>query len=142
MALRTGIDIVEIGRLEEINPAIRARFIDRVFTPLEQKLTRGLYPSLAGRFAAKEAVSKALGTGIGRVHWQDIEIRRGPAGEPVLQLHGWAQEVADRLGLTTWSVSISHGRTHAVAVAVALGPEAKTAGPDENFTVPDEETAL
>ena len=122
MALRSGIDIVEINRLEEINPAIRARFINRVFTPAEQALTRGLTPSLSGRFAAKEAVSKALGTGIGAVHWQDIEILRGPAGEPVLQLHGRAREVAAQLGLTEWSVSISHGRTHAVATAVALGP--------------------
>lgn len=127
MALRTGIDIVEIGRLEEINPAIRARFIERVFTPLEQQLARGSYPSLAGRFAAKEAVSKALGTGIGKVSWRDIEIARGPAGEPVLQLHGRAREVAERLGLLEWSVSISHGRSHAVAVAVAIGPQTETA---------------
>jgi holo-[acyl-carrier protein] synthase len=121
--LRTGIDIVEIHRLEEINPAIRARFIQRVYTSLEQELARGSYPSLAGRFAAKEAVSKALGTGIGQVHWQDIEIKRGPAGEPLLELHGRAKEVSDWLGLKTWSVSISHGREHAVAVAVAMGPE-------------------
>ena len=123
MPLRTGIDIVEIHRLEEINPAIRARFIERVFTPLEQELTHGSYASLAGRFAAKEAVSKALGTGIGRVNWRHIEIRRGPAGEPLLELHGFAREVAERLGLITWSVSISHGRDHAVAMAVALGPD-------------------
>ena len=132
MVLRTGIDIVEIGRLEEVNPAIRVRFIQRVFTPLEQQLTRLSYPSLAGRFAAKEAVSKALGTGIGKVRWQDIEIARGPAGEPVLQLHGRAREVAEWLGLTTWSVSISHGREHAVAVAVAMGPEKEMGRGNEN----------
>ena len=122
MNLRTGIDIVEIQRLEGINPAIRERFIRRVFTPIEIELTHGSYASLAGRFAAKEAVSKALGTGIGMVHWQDIEIRRGPAGEPSLELHGRARLVADRLGLSTWSVSISHSRAYAVAMAVALGP--------------------
>ncbi len=122
MNLRTGIDIVEIQRLEQINPAIRERFIRRVFTPTEIELTHGSYPSLAGRFAAKEAVSKALGTGIGMVSWQDIEIRRGPAGEPTLELHGRARLVAERLGLLTWSVSISHGRAYAVAMAVALGP--------------------
>jgi holo-[acyl-carrier protein] synthase len=133
MALRTGIDIVEIKRLDEINPAIRARFIQRVYTPAEQALTRGLTASLAGRFAAKEAVSKALGTGIGKVHWQDIEILRGPAGEPMLQLHGLAQETAARLGLTEWSVSISHGREHAVAVAVAQGPGGNSAPPNEDF---------
>jgi holo-[acyl-carrier protein] synthase len=133
MALRSGIDIVEINRMDEINPSIRARFINRVFTPAEQELARGQTPSLAGRFAAKEAVSKALGTGIGRVHWQDIEILRGPAGEPVLQLHGLAREVAARLGLIEWSVSISHGRTHAVAVAVALGPDQGNAPRNEDF---------
>lgn len=121
MILRTGIDIVEIQRMDEINPAIRARFIQRVFTEAEQALARNSTPSLAGRFAAKEAVSKALGTGIGRVNWRHIEILRGPAGEPLLHLHGAARETAQRLGLRDWSVSISHGRTHAVAVAVALG---------------------
>ncbi len=133
MALRSGVDIVEIRRLDEINLAIRARFIQRVYTPAEQALARGQSPSLAGRFAAKEAVSKVLGTGIGRVRWQDIEILRGPSGEPVLQLHGLAREVAARLGLTEWSVSISHGRDLAVAVAVALGPGGNSALPDENI---------
>jgi len=123
MILRTGVDIVEIQRLEEVNPAIRVRFIRRVFTPLEVELARGSTASLAGRFAAKEAVSKALGTGIGYVSWQEIEIRRGRAGEPLLELHGRARQVAEHLGLQTWSVSISHGRTHAVAMAVALGEE-------------------
>lgn len=121
MILRTGVDIVEIQRLEQVNPAIRERFIRRVFTPLEIELARGSYASLAGRFAAKEAVSKALGTGIGPVSWQEIEIRRDSSGAPVLYLHGRASEIAHLLGLTLWSVSISHGRTHAVAMAVALG---------------------
>jgi len=121
MILRTGVDIVEITRLETVNPAIRERFIKRVFTPLEIELSRGRYESLAGRFAAKEAVSKALGTGIGWVPWQDIEIRRGKWGEPILALHGRARMVSDRLGLTVWSVSISHGREYAVATATGLG---------------------
>jgi holo-[acyl-carrier protein] synthase len=133
MALRSGIDIVEINRMDEINPSIRVRFINRVFTLAEQALAQGRTPSLAGRFAAKEAVSKALGTGIGRVHWQDIEILRGPAGEPVLQLHGLAREVAAHLGPTEWSVSISHGRTHAVAVAVAMGPGQEVAPRNEDL---------
>jgi holo-[acyl-carrier protein] synthase len=121
MILRTGVDIVEIQRLEQVNPAIRERFIRRVFTPLEIELARGSYASLAGRFAAKEAVSKALGTGIGPVSWQEIEIRRDPSVAPFLHLHGKAAEIARLLGLTVWSVSISHGRTHAVAMAVAVG---------------------
>ncbi len=123
MILRSGVDIVEIQRLEEVNPAIRRRFIERVFTEAEVELARGSYPSLAGRFAAKEAVSKALGTGIGYVSWREIEILRGLAGEPLLVLHGRAQQVAERLRLRTWTVSISHGRAYAVATAVALGEE-------------------
>jgi holo-[acyl-carrier-protein] synthase len=130
MIIRTGIDIVEIERMGQINPNIRARFIQRVFTEREQELARGSYASLSGRFAAKEAVSKALGTGIGRVNWRDIEILRGPAGEPLLELHGVGRQVADALGLDTWSISISHGKTHAVAMAVAIGlPSGQT---DEN----------
>ena len=76
---------------------------------------------LAGRFAAKEAASKALGTGIGPVVWREMETLCGPAGEPVLRLHGKAQVSAAALKLTTWSVSISDTHTQAAAVAVALG---------------------
>ena len=123
MILRSGVDIVEIQRLDEVNPAIRARFIRRVFTENEVELARGSSASLAGRFAAKEAVSKALGTGIGWVAWRDIEILRGKAGEPLLELHGRALQVAEHLGLQTWSVSISHGRAYAVATAVAVGED-------------------
>lgn len=123
MILRSGVDIVEIQRLDEVNPAIRARFIRRVFTEHEVELARGSSASLAGRFAAKEAVSKALGTGIGWVAWRDIEILRGKAGEPLLELHGRALQMAEHLGLQTWSVSISHGRAYAVATAVAVGED-------------------
>jgi holo-[acyl-carrier protein] synthase len=120
--LRTGIDLIEVGRLKSIQPRIRARFLARVYTPAELDEAHGQDASLAGKFAAKEAVSKALGCGIGPVRWQDIEIRHGPQGEPVLHLHGQAAEMANRLGLSTWSISISHSQTHAVAMAVALGP--------------------
>ena len=123
MILRSGVDIVEIQRLDEVNPAIRARFIRRVFTENEVELARGSSASLAGRFAAKEAVSKALGTGIGWVAWRDIEILRGKAGEPLLELHGRALQVAEHVGLQNWSVSISHGRAYAVATAVAVGED-------------------
>ncbi|MDR3575664.1 MAG: holo-ACP synthase [Anaerolineaceae bacterium] len=119
--LRTGVDIVEINRLTEVNPAIRRRFLIRVYTPLELEQVGNSDASLAGRFAAKEAVSKVLGSGIGPVSWQDIEIRRGPAGAPVLQLYGRASLLAEKLGLTQWSVSISHSKTEAIAFAVALG---------------------
>jgi holo-[acyl-carrier protein] synthase len=121
--LRTGIDIVEINRLAEVNPAIRRRFLIRVYTPLELEQVGGSDASLAGRFAAKEAVSKVLGSGIGPVSWQDIEIQRGPAGAPVLHLHGRASLLAEKLGLTQWSISISHSKTYAIAMAVAMGEQ-------------------
>lgn len=121
MILRSGIDTIEVSRLEEIQPAIRTRFIARVFTPGEIAQARDRNDVLTGLFATKEAVSKALGTGIGYVAWQDIEILHLPTGQPIVHLHGHAAEVAAKSGLTTWSVSISHDRTKAVAMAVAIG---------------------
>ena len=125
MNLRTGIDTIEIARLEEINPAIRVRFIQRIFTPLEISQAQDDNEFFGGLFAAKESVSKALGTGIGYVRWQDIEIQHLPTGQPTVVLHGNAALVAQKLGLVTWSVSISHDRNKAIAVAVALGIESK-----------------
>jgi holo-[acyl-carrier protein] synthase len=126
--LRTGIDLVEVDRLVEISEPIRARFLRRVFTPRElaeaneHALPEALNLAyLAGRFAAKEAVAKALGTGIGKVCWQDIEVLRGPDGEPKLALHDAACRRAEELGLETWSLSVSHTRRYATAVAVAMG---------------------
>lgn len=121
MIIRSGIDTIEISRLVEVRPAIRQRFIQRVFTPLEIEQARDRSEMLSGLFAAKEAVSKALGTGIGAVHWRDIEIVHLPSGQPTVQLHGHAAVVANDLGLSEWSVSISHDRDKAVAVAIALG---------------------
>jgi holo-[acyl-carrier protein] synthase len=120
--LHSGIDLVEIKRLAEINPAIRQRFLQRVFTPLELADASDSNIHLAGRFAAKEAAAKALGTGIGVIRWHDIEIQRGLNGEPVLHLYGSAAALAEKQGLTTWSISISHTQTYAVAMAVACGP--------------------
>ena len=77
--------------------------------------------SLAARFAAKEAVAKAFGTGIGHISWHDIEICRGPSGEPVLKLHDAAQELAEKDQLSTWSISLSHSQNYAIAFVVALG---------------------
>jgi len=120
-SLRSGIDLIEIARLEGVQPAIRERFLTRVFTPQELEDARDSSLHLAGRFAAKEAVAKALGCGIGPVSWQEIEIRRGQVGEPVLVLYGKARQMADDLGLTSWSVSISHTKVYALAMAVACG---------------------
>lgn len=132
MILRTGVDILEIDRLDSVSPAIRRRFIQRVYTLAEREILGEDNEALAGRFAAKEAVSKALGSGIGFVRWQDIEILDGRYGEPILNLYGNAVKIAERLGLDTWSVSISHSRNHAVAVAVAIGKTGSVAGMHEN----------
>ena len=119
--IKTGIDLIRTNRLAEVDLAIRERFIKRVFTPTEQEQSGGDIESLSGIFAAKEAVSKVLGTGIGRVAWQEIEIIHAPSGEPSVQLHGKASEVAQQKGLRHWSVSITHDGGLAAAVAVAIG---------------------
>jgi holo-[acyl-carrier protein] synthase len=122
MSLSTGIDLIEITRLEQAIRRHGRRFVERIYTPQELAEVGNNPASLAGRFAAKEAVAKALGTGIGRVAWREIEILHGPNRKPVLHLHGAAARRADELGLHTWSISLSHTRDYAVASAVALGP--------------------
>jgi len=77
--------------------------------------------SLAGRFAAKEAVAKALGSGIGDITWKEVEILRADSGAPILVLHGAAAEMAEKQGLVEWSISISHEKSHALAMVVAIG---------------------
>ena len=119
--IRTGIDLIEIERIQRAVQRHGQRFLERVYTPGELAVCGQDGACLAGRFAAKEAVSKALGTGIGPVVWREMEILCGPAGEPVLRLHGKAKTIAVALKLTAWSVSISDTQTQAVAVTVALG---------------------
>ena len=92
-----------------------------MFTPAELEYCGKRAESLAGRFAAKEAVSKALGTGIGDVSWKEIEILGDEQNAPTLTLYGMAEQKARELGLTTWSVSISHSQSHSVAFVVAIG---------------------
>lgn len=121
MNVRSGVDTIEISRLEGIQPSIRKRFIARVFTSREIDQAQDRTELFAGLFAAKEAVSKALGTGIGKVGWQDIEILHLESGQPIVQLHGTAKTVSDELGLVSWSVSISHDYSKAIAIAVAIG---------------------
>ncbi len=126
MQLRSGVDIVEISRFEQLNPTIKARFLQRVFTPQELECCGESAASLAGRFAVKEAVAKALRTGIGPIRWQDIETQEGPAGEPLLALHGEAARLAEALGLLSWSISISHTRTIAIAMAISASESETT----------------
>ena len=119
--IKCGVDIVRVNRLAEIDPKIRARFIQRVFTEREQAQMRNNNEGLSGLFAVKEAVSKALGTGIGKVAWRDIEIVHLPTGEPTLTLHGYAKELAQSKGLEEWAISISHDGGLAIAMVVATG---------------------
>jgi holo-[acyl-carrier protein] synthase len=121
MKLATGIDLIEIERVEKAIERHGQRFLSRVFTPAELAECRGRVDSLAARFAAKEAAAKALGTGIGRISWQEIEIEHGPANEPVLRLTGMAAQLAFEMGLNTWSISLSHTNTQALAMVVATG---------------------
>ena len=100
-----------------------ARFCNRFFTAREQEQCGGRAASLAGRFAVKEAVAKALGTGIGDVGWKEIEIVNDERGRPVLTLHGAAARLAAARGLHAWAISLSHTATHAVGVAVATSDE-------------------
>lgn len=121
--LRTGIDLIEVARVEAALARHGERFLQRCFTAQEQADCAGRIASLAARFAAKEAVAKALGCGIGAVSWLEIEVVSGPEREPQLRLFAAAQERADRLGLKQWAISLSHTHEHAIAVAVAQSSE-------------------
>jgi holo-[acyl-carrier protein] synthase len=120
--LRVGTDLIQVERVEEAIQRWGERFLRRVFTDREYEVYGSRTESLAARFAAKEAASKALGTGLMyEIPWTDIEVLSGPAGEPGLFLHGRAQEKAEALGLRQWAVSLTHSGGHALAVVVATG---------------------
>jgi holo-[acyl-carrier protein] synthase len=121
MKLATGVDLIEIERVQSVLARHGQHYLERVFTPAERELCGKRADSLAVRFAAKEAVSKALGSGIGEVSFQDIEILQDDQGAPVLHLHGMAAQKASELGLTAWSLSLSHNLTQAIAMVTALG---------------------
>ncbi|RIK43871.1 MAG: holo-[acyl-carrier-protein] synthase [Chloroflexi bacterium] len=122
--VRTGVDLIEIARIRTAVERYGAHFLERVFTAAERAACNGRTESLAARFAGKEAVAKALGTGIWRhgITWTDIEIVRvAESGEPALHLHGAAAVRAAGLGLGQWSISLSHDRERAIAVVVGQG---------------------
>ena len=121
MKLATGIDLIEIARIEEVVSRHGKHYLERIYTPAELDQCGRRAESLAGRFAAKEAVAKALGSGIGDVSWKEIEVLGDEQNAPVLTLHGTAGQRAKELGLEIWSVSISHSQSHSVAFVVAIG---------------------
>ena len=120
MKLATGVDLIEIARIEVVLSIQGNAWLERIFTPAELEYCGKRAESLAGRWAAKEAVAKALGSGIGDVSWQEIEILGDEQKAPRLMLHGNAEKKAKELGLTNWSVSISHNQSHSVSIAVAF----------------------
>ena len=123
----TGIDIIEIERVRHLAERYGDRFINRIYTPGEQAYCRGRAPQLASRFAAKEAVMKALGTGIRGVGWKDIEVVRQRGRAPEIALHGRARSRAEHMGITRLAVSLTHSRDNAVASVVAEADSAHAA---------------
>jgi holo-[acyl-carrier protein] synthase len=121
MNLSTGIDLIEISRIQRTLDRYGERFLNRIYTKAEIRQARGNAPELAARFAAKEAASKALGTGIGPISWVEVETVNERSGKPILRLHGRARAIADTLGYTTLSVSLTHSRETAAAVVVCIG---------------------
>ena len=117
--LTTGVDIIEIPRIQQVLDRYGQRFLDRIFTADEIAYCRGRAPNLAGRFAAKEATMKALGTGVRGVGWKDIEVIRAESGAPSVKLHGRAKQRAERLQLGEITLSMAHPRELAVALGVA-----------------------
>jgi holo-[acyl-carrier protein] synthase len=121
----TGIDIVEIARLQRSLDRFGDRFLDRVFTAEERRYCQTIAEPArcyAARFAAKEAVSKAFGTGIGQsLGWLDLVVERSPAGQPSILLQGNATATARALGITGIKLSLSHSDHYAVAQAIACG---------------------
>jgi holo-[acyl-carrier protein] synthase len=128
--LAHGIDLVDFPRIEQMIARHGERFVERVFTAAEQayaRASRNAVEKYAGRFAAKEAVLKLVGTGWrGKIAWTDIEVKNNAAGQPEVTLSGEVKEIADRLGIRQISLSITHTANFAIASAVAL------AQPDEN----------
>jgi len=120
--LETGIDLIEVERVEQAIAKYGERFLNRVYTEQELAYCRGRAHELAARFAAKEAMSKLLGVGIQHpdgVHWREMQVVSGKRGKPSLKLSGKAARRAKKLGFKKFSLSLSHSRDHAIALVVA-----------------------
>jgi len=125
-----GIDLVDCPRIEEMVKQHGERFVNRIFTAAEQayaEANKDRIEKLAGRFAAKEAVLKLMGTGWrGKIAWTDIEVINNPAGQPEVTLGGEVKKLAEKLGIKHISVSITHTANFAIASAVALAKKGQT----------------
>jgi len=105
---RVGVDIVELARIERAVHRYGDRFLRRVYTEAELAYCRRNVARLAARWAAKEAIAKALGTGWRGIEWRELEVVREPSGQPIVALHGRAKAIAESLGLTRWALSLLH----------------------------------
>jgi holo-[acyl-carrier protein] synthase len=114
-----GVDIIEIGRIKEAVSQWDGHFLNRVYSADELALCENRVPSLAARFAAKEAVIKALGSGFMNSGWKDIEVLSRQDGSPYIKLHGNVLDKANSLGLSNFAISLSHCREYAVAMLVS-----------------------
>ena len=134
-AVAAGVDVIEIARIRRAVDDFGERFLRRVYTERERDRYRGRIAELAARFAAKEATSKALGTGIRGIRWREMEVLSNRRGKPVLVLHGQAAARAAHLGLTDFSVTLTHSRTDAIAFVVGV----RTVAPagEQDATPPD-----
>lgn len=115
-----GVDIVEIEAIARSIKMGGERFLQRVYTSSELAFCKGRLPQLAARFAAKEAVSKALGTGMRGISWHEIEVVSNKRGRPFISLSGRASAIAERLRLSDWNISLSHSQTSAIAFVVSV----------------------
>ena len=114
--MHIGIDIIEIDRIASVLNKHPKRFLEKIFTDYEKNYCKGRPAQLAARFASKEAVMKALGTGIRGVGWREIEVQRHTSGKPYLILHGRAKKRAEKLNIKSIELSISHSKNLATAI--------------------------
>ena len=116
--LHSGIDIIEIDRIQNVLRKHPKRFLRKIFTEYEINYCRGRATQLAARFASKEAAMKALGTGIRGVGWREVEVQRLRSGKPYIILHGRAKKRAESMGIKKIELSISHSKTLATAMVI------------------------
>jgi holo-[acyl-carrier protein] synthase len=118
LGIAVGVDIIEIDRIEEAALSWQGSFLKRIYTEAELESSGNKPSSLAARFAAKEAVMKALGTGAKGLGWKDIEVLSNSDGAPFVRLHGRAYDKAKEIGMSQFAISMSHSRRYAIAMVV------------------------
>jgi holo-[acyl-carrier protein] synthase len=137
MEYAVGIDVIEIARVKRVLERHPVRFLQRVYTPEEVAFCRGRIPELAARFAAKEAVMKALGTGARGLAWREIEVLPNRRGKPLVYLHGSAKRRGEEIGLRGVDVSLTHSHELAIAAVVGAADDAPMNREDHRMRLVD-----